>query len=280
MDLSGFEPTAFRPDAIAALTRHISGNGDINPTSKKEQYRPQHITKESFMEWISKSAEAHSSEKVTTPTEHKSLNISCLISGYMRRHERQLALHTHIPSAVCRIVSDFYPSVLCFGAHNPELFEVLCDGTEIKGASAECCSGYLVYADLMNKALARSGLCSGVHSWSLQSLSARSASCYQSVGVTQIKPTEAALNTKSSHWPHEDTTRDSFFCGYQQQWKQGDVVTVELDCDEWTVTYFVNGVQVKRDEVPRGKWFMALSLCASKNLVHLKSVKFPKPPSE
>ena len=49
----------------------------------------------------------------------------------------------------------------------------------------------------------------------------------------------------------------------------------ELELADAAIEAGVAGAQVKCDDIPKGKYFLALSLCSSKNLVHLKSVKFP-----
>merc|ERR1712083_889255 len=110
------------------------------------------------------------------------------------------------------------------------------------------------------------------------------ANCYQSVGVTQIPLSDTFLSKATSHAYRQEQEKDTF--SYYQghgNWNLNQVITVTLNCEDWTVTYFRGRegsdeyVQFKRDNLKKGKYFFVVSVCGGQkkdgeSRVHLKSV--------
>ena len=212
--------------------------------------------------------------------------VELLVYGYIRRQESTLSLSAIVPDGIINLMIDLYPRLLLkFGAHNTTHFEVTDEGTVLRSINKQTCSGYMVYAQLdeCNK----DGISSGVHSWSLQWISDDQfvyhghPECYQSVGVTQINPSKSALEKVSEHWQDEmDVTPQkeySYYLGYNQ-WEHKEIITVVLNCDDWTVTYFkgTTGTEhFQQNTIQKGKYFFAVAACGAENRVRLRSVDVP-----
>merc|ERR1712228_857811 len=199
-----------------------------------------------------------------------------VIWGYIHEKERELNLSTVVPMGVIDTLISFYPWVIGFGMHNPAHFSVSEHGTVLKGINSKSCSGFMVYAHLAEQDV--NGYNAGIHTWCLQSISDRSGACYQSIGVTVKRPLPSLCDTKTSHWPNESTANkeDSYYSGYSKQWKKNQIMSVRLNCNDWTATYYKGEELQKVDKLkPDKHYFLAMSCCASKDLVQVKSVEFP-----
>ena len=193
-----------------------------------------------------------------------------LVSGYIREQEDKQSLSAVFPSEITKVLTEYYALWnFYFGYHDDTKFEVSGGGTVLKSIDAKSCSGYMVYAD---GASGEEGISSGIHMWSLQSLSDRSGNCYQSIGVTQIKPSDPKVKERSSHWNSHGG--GSHFQGYTN-WTKNDVITIRLDCEQWKVTYFRGTKEYQTDKIKEGIYYLVLSLCCAKGMVHLQAVDCP-----
>eukprot|EP01084_Bolivina_argentea_P046413 85469_1 len=207
-----------------------------------------------------------------------------LVSGYIREHEDNLQLYMVVPNGIIQHITKFYPSVIGFGLHHKAHFIVSENGIILRGDNEHTCSGYMIYAETSEQD--KNGYNNGIHTWSILSLSSRSSACYQSIGVTTRKPSQIWFETRTSHWPsntdmisHNDNKilkTDSYYSGYNEKWEQNEIISVKLNCNNWTVTFYKGIHQLRKDNIRNNRsYFLALSCCAAKNIVHLKSVEFP-----
>merc|ERR1711879_69724 len=93
-----------------------------------------------------------------------------------------------------------------------------------------------------------------------------------SIGVISEKKSIYTLDTDNEfvynhfHKGSDDAVR-SFFTGFPDYWVNGEVMTVLLDCNTSTVTYYKNGNEVQSDNIKSGeKYFFALHLCSSDDI--------------
>lgn len=205
-----------------------------------------------------------------------------LICGYLRTHRNQLDLWMDIPLEIGQIVHLLFPRARYkFGAFKEDQFEVSDDGDTIEGTGD--CGGYLIFADLGE--FNDTGISKGVHSWSLQSTISGGSNCYASVGVLCEK-TDFLINQWSSefnwvhgsdHDHHEDwpTHITSSFIDLTDKWLLNDIITIQLDCTNWTVTYFKGSDEIEKHEISEGAYYFATNRCSSSAYTMLKVVDSP-----
>eukprot|EP01084_Bolivina_argentea_P146080 255880_1 len=120
------------------------------------------------------------------------------------------------------------------------------------------CNGRIIYAELNKN---DSGYNKGIYFWSVKLNTIHS---FRSVGVTTEMSKEFVeqFNGYLEFWPIHKHGSCSFWDGYNAQWTYEEIITVKLNCDEWTVTYFRNNKKVKMDHIPPNKsYFFALYSC-------------------
>ena len=217
-------------------------------------------------------------------------NLSLLISGYIREQEKELKLYMIIPTGIARIILIFYPVLLFkFGDFNKGQFQINDDKTILTGQPnwKGTCNGHLVYADLGQ--FNDIGLNEGIHLWSIQNLANDHNGCFLSIGVTTAKSYKLINEWKrednafglyvdstfgSSNYEHWiDQGFNSYWKGYSF-WKENQVMTIKLNCNDWSVTYYQDGIQVKNEEIEAGQcYYFALLCCDNDVYTHLKVVE-------
>ena len=81
-------------------------------------------------------------------TAQKFVSLQLLVSGFLRKQEKQLNLSMNIPDGIDQIIHKYHPLLLFkFGDCNENAFGKAVNGTVIQGTGLDC-HGYLVYADL------------------------------------------------------------------------------------------------------------------------------------
>ena len=186
-----------------------------------------------------------------------SAELNLLIFGFVRLFENKNILSTNIPSGLIQIIIQFYPKlIICFGKCNKEKFEVLSDGLEIKGKTTNDCMGYLVYGELMND----NGFDEGINIWSIMNMKNdcdnnwEDSECYHNIGVISEFNDEFVNEDGFDVWPYYyEKINDvdySFYdsLAYDQSgitWRKNDVITMILNCNEWTVSYYKNNDKTK-----------------------------------
>ena len=211
--------------------------------------------------------------------------INLLISGYVREKEKQLILSMNVPYGIVKLIHDLYPLLIFkFGDYDKEVFELDEDKTILKGNNPEQlpCYARAVYADLGQ--YSDIGLNEGVHLWSVKSLTGAevyfgtggcNADCFLSIGVTSEKKESFLTNPMDDHHWVTRKSDDSYFQGHAR-WSKDCVITVKLDCNDWSVTYYQEGKQIKRDSVNENKsYYFAVFACAMSKYTHLQIVDNP-----
>ena len=131
------------------------------------------------------------------------------------------------------------------------------------------------YDDTLNK---------GTHLWSVKLLSKGYSStynkggarCFKSIGVTTEKNTKM-INEFEHHgvddhdWIQQGY--NSFYQGYDD-WMPKTVVTVKLNCNDWTVTYYNDNKQFKKDNIePNQSYYFALMCCDISEFTKVEVIK-------
>ena len=192
-----------------------------------------------------------------------------LINGYLKEQETELDLFMNIPDGIDKIMQKLYPLLLFkFGDFKKNKFQVTNNRTIIQG-NGKGCWGYLIYADLGH--YNDIGLNKGVHIWSIKLLSGgysygnRGATCFKSIGVTTEKSQELIdkfeRHGDKQHWIEDGY--NSFYKG-NFHWQPQSVVTVKLNCNEWTVTYYNNNKQFQMDKIEANKYYYFAMMCCDK----------------
>ena len=143
----------------------------------------------------------------------------------------------------------------------------------------------MIYADLYN--MNDIGFNSGVHYWSIKALPFEWATssddyspCYRSIGITTIR-NDAIINLDTRRFIGSHVfDQDGYHYHYDSvsyKWAKNETLTIKLDCDNWTVSYFLETEIVKKqDIVPNQHYFFAMSCCAQRLITHLQVMETPQ----
>ena len=184
----------------------------------------------------------------------------------------------NIPDGIAKIMHTLYPLILLkFGDFKKGKFELNEKKTSLKGGNFDC-NGYLIYADLEH--YNDIGLNKGIHLWSVRSVARNSGFCFLSIGVTTEKSNtlidEYAHNGDGNKIRWIDQGYFSFYYGGQRKWKGDTVVTVKLDCVNWSVTYYKDKTEIQKDEIePNKSYYFALMCCNFEAYTNLEVAENP-----
>ena len=212
-------------------------------------------------------------------------HLDLLIGGYIREKETEYELYMNIPDGINKIMHDLYPILLFkFGEHNPKSLQVNNDRTILKGndPKKKRCNGAFVFADLGQ--YNDIGLNKGIHLWSIKSLwnnKRQFAGCYASIGITteknheMIKEWTYSYDGKMIYWVN---TEKGYH--YHEQdcytFKPDVIVTIKLNCDNWTVTYYKDTEEFKKEDIEPGQcYYLAMLCCGQSCYTHLQVVESP-----
>ena len=130
------------------------------------------------------------------------------------------------------------------------------------------------------------GFNEGIHTWSVKYVAAnndkydRRAICYHSIGVTN-KKYEHLLTKCTSHgrkgvWITGEKAGNSFYDG-SGKWEHNTVITVKLDCNDWSVTYYKDGkkMQFEGGFIEEGFYYFVLVCCGASYRGHMEVVENP-----
>ena len=203
--------------------------------------------------------------------------LELLVYGYIRNEEK--TFNSFIPDGIYKIVQDLYPiSPFRFGDFKQGLFIVNDDKTILKGTdgrNSKPCHGNMVYADLGE--LYDRGINNGVHLWSVKCL-VRRALCFASIGVT---------TEKNDKWINEWYGKGKIqwinkgynsFCLGSGKWNKDEVITIKLDCNQWTVKYYKDSdkTEFQTDHIePYKSYYFALLICNLSNWSHYEIIESP-----
>ena len=198
-----------------------------------------------------------------------------LVSGFTRESEKECRLYMIIDRGIYEIICSFYPRLLRFAYFNDTKFKVSEDGLNVKGHSKNDCMSYTVYAESNDG----KGFRSGTHFWSIQFLRTTSATegstCYHSIGVRTKSDSDDGIDESGDHW--KGSENGSYYKGHGGHWNPGEVMTVKLNCDDWTVVYYKGIKQVQSDNIVSNEsYHFCLQLCAEKNWTDFEIVETPR----
>eukprot|EP01084_Bolivina_argentea_P183795 317104_1 len=211
--------------------------------------------------------------------------LKLLISGYMHQQELTFKILV-IPNVMIQLVFDFYDKLIKFGKYNTKQFILSDNNTVLTGKGS--CGGFMIYADI---SMCNKGYNKGIHAWSVvalstdytttKSLDANYATtnafseCFQSIGITSTY--DDKCNYNSGHWRClNSSASDSFFQGHRGNWKHNEIITVVLNCNNWSVTYYKGIEERHKDHLsPNLSYYFALSCCGNAWWTKVQTVDVP-----
>ena len=202
------------------------------------------------------------------------IDLDLLMFGYVRDTEKKLKLSMNVPNGIIRIMHELYPVLLFkFGDFQKGKFVTNDERTILKGCGVDC-DGHLVYADLGQ--YNNIGLNKGIHLWSIKILAY--IRCYFSIGVTTEKNNDIIgsiacgwLTLHDEHWPPiGHYSYCDILCSKQRE--INTVWTMKIDCNDWKVTYYRDGEQVKQQEIECDKFYFPAIVCCD-NYTHCECIE-------
>ena len=233
------------------------------------------------------------------PKLNKNLNISketllSLVIGYIRNAEHCLNLSMNVPVSIIEIIYEFHPVLTFrFGKFKQDAFKIDRYSMKLEGgdpnrddgqrqygfsfySDLHQCEANIIYADLMN--YDNSGLNQGVHFWSVKAIFDKGAkvTCYGSIGVTTEKNYKTINDTYRSYSNWIGKGYNSHYSGVGE-WKRHHILTVKLDCNKHTVTYYDNNKPIQRDDTaPNKSYYFAMICCNNSRGSKYEIVDTPK----
>ena len=211
-------------------------------------------------------------------------DLELLLHGYIREKEEKLDLFMNIPDGIIKLIKSLYPVLLFkFGAFGQEedienLFLLNEDRTILKGSDYSC-NGYFVYADLGE--YNDTGFDKGIHLWSIKLL--KPAQCYLSIGVTTEKNEEILahaannddiFNDVGSWMTKGKNSHLDMPAGWDgSEFDKNEIITIELNCDNWAVSYYRNGKLLKIDDIEQDNYYFGMVCCALNEYTHIQVVE-------
>ena len=200
-----------------------------------------------------------------------------MVFGFIRELDKEFKcdLYHLLPYVIIQIVFKFYPKIMQFELFNAKRFKTLNYKTEIKGLCdvnmIGGCNAYLIYAKCVNN-INNEGYNNGVHYWSIKLLNSYKF-CHRSIGVTSLRDINLTKRSFEGWHTYSSNICYSYFEGFKDGWFIGDTMSVKLDCNEWTVTYYNNNQkEVQRDLIiPNRAYYFAL-LLSGRDVSHCRVV--------
>eukprot|EP01083_Nonionella_stella_P009438 27199_1 len=192
-----------------------------------------------------------------------------LIYGYLRKKEHKYTLSHPISQSVADIIVSYYPKIWGFGLFDDQYFTLSKYGKCIAG-NHKTCAAKLIYAETMDP----KGYHKGIHSWTVKAK--KKLDCYHGIGIrseydstlTVIQSDNHFLNTGYSYWIDCRNYKQIDESGHERdKLYRNETMTVQLDCNLWTVSFFVNNAQVQKYDIVKDQsyWF-AVQICGSSKL--------------
>ena len=201
--------------------------------------------------------------------------IHLLVHGFIRREEGKQTLSTSIPNGIALFIINYFPYQFCFGLHDKDLFAASDNDKKIKAIDEDpTCDGYIIYADLYDKN--EIGFDSGVYYWSIKALRttyyddptftyyAEYSACYRSIGVTTLRNEDIITKGMDSYLESNEHHHSYYSIGHSTGdgacgWGFNKIITIELDCEKWVVSYYRDGIFIRNDDIePNRCYFLAL----------------------
>ena len=199
-----------------------------------------------------------------------------LVNGYIRMIEREYSLENSINDAFEIILSYILPLILLgFDLFQPRKFKVSDDKLSIIGNHDDKSGTFLIYA-ICDK---ETGYDKRIHFWSVACIKGHhkafvATAQFGGATIGSTKESESMLigikNERKKLWIHErwlDPHEGGLFYYLNgdiatKYWtSSNNIITVKLDCDNWTITYF-HGTQLiqKNDIKANESYFFVLQM--------------------
>ena len=192
-------------------------------------------------------------------------------------------LFMSIPDVTIKFVIDYFPALYKFGLHDESNFVVSDDKLSLQAISGKC-DGFMIYADLYHKN--DIGFNAGIHYWSVKALQSiwgsrfdGRSTCYRSIGITTTKTKQIVKKIVDTFVSESQVSGYHYYfngCRADDGWIDGQIITVKLNCNEWTVSYYKDSAFKRMENIePNQHYFFTLSCCAEPNRTSLQIVETP-----
>eukprot|EP01084_Bolivina_argentea_P016009 29985_1 len=196
---------------------------------------------------------------------------------YVQELESQYRLSSVIPVGIIQIISQLYPVLIevYFGIHNKNVLCINNDRLVVTGKDLHTCDAYAVHGASATE-IRLASYYMGIHMWSLKKVSEQC--CHHVIGVQSkdldclqdirtISGFKYELNESEfqncyehcawgdeEQWVGESEFHEMYpdaiyswaFFEASYDWKQGEIVTIVLDCEEWKVKWY----KYKETDIP------------------------------
>ena len=147
----------------------------------------------------------------------------------------------------------------CFEEVNPKL-KLSADKRQISGTKG--CAAYSAFT----KKMVNDG--KSVYKWAVRMDNV--IDCYRSIGVITEKDRVGWRDHNYAHWMKSGSSNDngsSYYNGFVRKWKIGEIVVVELNYAQRTVTfYWDEGLELKTEKIEDESYYFGLLLCGSPSM--------------
>eukprot|EP01084_Bolivina_argentea_P313416 542760_1 len=173
-------------------------------------------------------------------------------------------IQLEIPLDICKCILCFCPTLPTFVLFDDDYFEISPNGLIIRGKE-QTCKALLIYISSWTL----NGYTEGIHYLSIMNHNEYN-SCYHSIGIK---------DEINEEWIHEEIYNDfhtdyhntnaSYLSNTASNWNGLTIVTIKLNCNNWTVEYYQNGKYIQQDTIkPNKSYHFAISICGSKDSIY------------
>ena len=222
----------------------------------------------------SKTVQNASNDQIKTKTGKETIfynQAEYLVYGYINDAAKEYDLFMRFEPGITQIIYKFYPRLLRFNYYNKERFNVTEDGTIIRGSQIAPCDAWTVFLESPDN----KGFNTGIHYVSIKNINETATQCFRNIGIITERNEDIINNHSWTRWTDlkgDEQPVESFFEG-RYKWKYNEVLSMKLDCNKWTMTYWKDDTLLKKDDIsPNKSYHFAVNLCECVNWTHYQVV--------
>ena len=161
---------------------------------------------------------------------------------------------------------------LQFDYYNTEAFDVSKRGTVIRGNRYIACIAWTAYISSPGN----NGFNKGIHYLAIKNMKNRKEKCFRNVGILSQRNEEIIKDNILETWGKYEKIIASYYAG-KHEWQYNETISLKLDCNEWTVTYWKDGKLLKIDHIPPNEsYHFAVNFCECMSYTHFQIVDHTK----
>lgn len=194
-----------------------------------------------------------------------------LVYGYIKNSTNEYHLFMNIANAIIEVIYSYYQH-LKFNYYNKKAFDVSEDGTVIRGNRYLACGAWTAYISSPGN----KGFNKGIHYLAIKNMKNDKTECFRNIGILSQRNEMIITDNILSTWDKYDKIIASCYIG-RDKWHYNETISLELDCNEWTVTYWKDDDLFKIDHIPPNKsYHFAVNFCECMSWTHFQIVDHKK----